>query len=104
MKETVLVTGGAGYIGTHTAVELINAGYDVVIVDNLSNSDISTISGLQKIVGKEVAFEQVDCLDRVAMEGVFQKYKFNSVIHFAAFKAVGESVTDPLKYYGNNLG
>lgn len=104
MKETVLVTGGAGYIGTHTAVELINAGYEVVIVDNLSNSDISAIDGLQKIVGKEVAFEQVDCLDRVAMEGVFQKYKFNSVIHFAAFKAVGESVADPLKYYGNNLG
>ena len=104
MKECVLVTGGAGYIGTHTTVELINAGYDVVVVDNLSNSDVSAVAGVEKITGCKIPFEQVDCLDKSALDRVFKKYKFNSVIHFAAYKAVGESVSEPLKYYHNNLG
>lgn len=92
MKECVLVTGGAGYIGTHTAVELIAAGYDVVVVDNLSNSERAAVDGVREITGAEIPFEQVDCDDKAALAGVFDKYKFNSVIHFAASKAVGESV------------
>ena len=103
MKECVLVTGGAGYIGTHTAVELIAAGYDVVVVDNLSNSERAAVDGVREITGAEIPFEQVDCDDKAALAGVFDKYKFNSVIHFAASKAVGESVSKPLEYYRNNL-
>lgn len=103
MKECVLVTGGAGYIGSHTAVELINAGYDVVIVDNLSNSEKSAVDGIRKITGAEIPFEQADCTDKAAMARIFDKYKFNSVIHFAASKAVGESVLIPLTYYRNNI-
>lgn len=99
----VLVSGGAGYIGSHTAVELIRAGYDVVVADNLSNSDMSGVEGVRKITGVDVPFENVDCCDRGAFGAVFEKYKFDSVIHFAAFKAVGESVEDPMKYYRNNL-
>ena len=103
MKEMVLVSGGAGYIGSHTAVELINAGYDVVVADNLSNSDMSGVDGVRKITGVDVPFVNVDCCDKEAFRKVFEQYNFNSVIHFAAFKAVGESVTDPMKYYRNNL-
>lgn len=103
-KETVLVSGGAGYIGSHTTVALIEAGYDVVIIDNLSNSDIGAVEGVRKITGVDVPFEQVDCCDKEALRAVFKKYDFNSVIHFAAYKAVGESVEKPLKYYSNNLG
>ncbi len=103
MKKCVLVTGGAGYIGSHTAVELINAGYDVVIVDNLSNSEIGAVEGVRAITGVEVPFERVDCCDREALEGVFRKYKVDAVIHFAASKAVGESVFKPLLYYRNNI-
>ena len=103
-KETVLVSGGAGYIGSHTTVALIEAGYDVVIIDNLSNSDIGAVEGVRKITGVDVPFEQVDCCDKEALRAVFKKYAFNSVIHFAAYKAVGESVEKPLKYYSNNLG
>ena len=103
MKEMVLVSGGAGYIGSHTAVELINAGYDVVVADNLSNSDMSGVEGGRKITGVDVPFVNVDCCDKEAFRKVFEQYNFNSVIHFAAFKAVGESVTDPMKYYRNNL-
>lgn len=103
MKETVLVSGGAGYIGSHVAVELIGAGYDVVIVDNLSNSEKAAVEGVRKITGVDVPFEQVDTCDKEALEGVFEKYNFNSVIHFAAFKAVGESMEKPLMYYQNNL-
>ena len=103
MKETVLVSGGAGYIGTHTTVELIEAGYDVVIVDNLSNSEMAAIEGVRKITGVNVPFEQVDCTDKEALGRVFDQYKFNSIIHFAASKAVGESVEKPLLYYRNNL-
>ena len=103
MKEMVLVSGGAGYIGSHTAVELINAGYDVVVADNLSNSDMSGVEGVRKITGVDVPFVNVDCCDKEAFRKVFEQYNFNSVIHFAAYKAVGESVTDPMKYYRNNL-
>lgn len=102
-NKTVLVAGGAGYIGTHTTVELINAGYEVVVVDNLSNSERSAIDGVEKILGHTVPFEKVDCCDKVAMTAIFDKYQFNSIIHFAAFKAVGESMNEPLKYYKNNL-
>ena len=102
-KECVLVSGGAGYIGSHTAVELINAGFDVVIVDNLSNSDMGAVEGVRKITGVEVPFVNVDCCDKNAFAKVFETYDFDSVIHFAAYKAVGESVADPMKYYGNNL-
>lgn len=103
MKETVLVSGGAGYIGTHTAVALIEAGYDVVIIDNFSNSEPAAVEGVEKIVGRKVAFEEVDTCDKAALRRVFEKYQFNTVIHFAAYKAVGESMAEPLKYYQNNL-
>ena len=103
MKECVLISGGAGYIGSHTAVELIEAGYDVVIADNLSNSEIAAVEGIRKITGVDVPFELVNTCDFEALKAVFDKYKFNSVIHFAAYKAVGESMEKPLMYYRNNL-
>ena len=104
MKETVLVTGGTGFIGSHTTVELQQAGYKVVIVDNLSNSSASVVDGIEKITGIRPAFEQVDCCDMPALRGVFEKYKdIKGIIHFAASKAVGESVEKPLLYYRNNL-
>ena len=102
-KSCVLVSGGAGYIGSHTAVELIAAGFDVVIADNLSNSDMSGVEGVRRITGVDVPFVNVDCCDREAFAEVFRQYDFDSVIHFAAYKAVGESVADPMKYYRNNL-
>ncbi len=102
-KSCVLVSGGAGYIGSHTTVELINAGYDVVIVDNLSNSDMNAVEGVRKITGVDIPFVKVDCCDREAFRKVFETYDFDSVIHFAASKAVGESVEKPLMYYQNNL-
>ena len=98
-----MVTGGAGYIGSHTTVELTAAGYDVVIADNLSNSDISGVEGVRAITGKNIPFVELNCLDRAAMEKLFEEYKIDAVIHFAAFKAVGESVAEPLKYYSNNI-
>ncbi len=101
----VLVTGGTGYIGSHTVVELISAGYDVVIVDNLSNSDAEVLNGIEQIIGKRPPFEKVDCNDYAGMEQVFNKYDdICAVIHFAASKAVGESVEKPLMYYRNNIG
>ena len=104
MKETVLVTGGTGFIGSYTTVELQQAGYKVVIVDNLSNSSASVVDGIEKITGIRPAFEQVDCCDMPALRGVFEKYKdIKGIIHFAASKAVGESVEKPLLYYRNNL-
>ncbi len=99
----ILVTGGAGFIGSHTAVELIGAGYEVVIVDDLSNSDAAAVEGVRKITGVDVPFEKADCCDSDALNKVFEKHKIDAVIHFAAFKAVGESVHEPLKYYRNNL-
>ena len=104
MKETILVTGGTGFIGSHTTVELQNAGYEVVIVDNLSNSQANVIDGIEKITGKRPAFEQVDLRDMDATEAVFKKYPaISGIIHFAASKAVGESVEKPLMYYRNNI-
>jgi len=103
MKEQVLVSGGAGYIGSHTAVALIEAGYDVVIIDNFSNSDEGAVEGVRKITGVDVPFEKVDCCNKEALRQVFRRYPFRSMIHFAAYKAVGESVEEPLKYYDNNL-
>jgi len=102
-QEKVLVTGGTGYIGSHTAVELINSGFDVLIVDDLSNSDISALNGIEKITGVRPEFENFDLCDKSGVRELFNKYKISSVIHFAAFKAVGESVQLPLKYYRNNL-
>lgn len=103
MKQTILVTGGAGYIGSHTTVELIAAGYDVVIVDDLSNSEQKAIKGIRTITGVNVPFEQMDCCDPVAMRRLFDRYPITGAIHFAASKAVGESVHKPLLYYRNNL-
>ena len=98
MKKTILVTGGTGFIGSHTTVELQNAGYDVVIVDNLSNSKADVVDGIEKITGIRPAFEEVDCCDKDALDAVFNKYPdICGVIHFAASKAVGESVEKPLK-------
>lgn len=102
-NNTVLVSGGAGYIGTHTTVALVEAGYDVVVIDNFSNSEPSAIEGVEKILGRKIEFAEVNTCDIDALRAVFEKYDFNTVIHFAAFKAVGESVAEPLKYYANNL-
>lgn len=104
MKNKILVTGGAGYIGSHTVVELQNAGYDVVIIDNLSNSTVDSIDGIERITGKRPIFEQIDCNDLDNMRRIFESYHdIVGVIHFAASKAVGESVQKPLLYYRNNL-
>ena len=104
MKQTILVTGGTGFIGSHTTVELMEAGYDVVIVDNLSNSKIEVLDAIEKITGVRPVFEQVDCCNLEALEQVFRKYPaINGIIHFAASKAVGESVEKPLLYYRNNI-
>ena len=104
MKQTILVTGGTGFIGSHTAVELIESGYRVVIVDNLSNSKIEVLDGIEKIIGVRPAFEQIDLTDYQATENVFKKYPaIEGIIHFAASKAVGESVQLPLLYYRNNI-
>ncbi len=104
MKKCVLVTGGAGYIGSHTTVELIGAGYDVIVVDDLSNSDASAVSNVEKITGTQIPFYRFDCNDTDKMRDLFDRHRVDAVIHFAAFKAVGESVEMPLKYYRNNLG
>lgn len=104
MKETILVTGGTGFIGSHTVVELQQAGYNVVIIDNLSNSKADVVDGIEKITGIRPAFENVDCCDMKSMENVFNKHNsIKGIIHFAASKAVGESVQKPLLYYRNNI-
>jgi len=99
----ILVTGGAGYIGSHTSVELLNKGYNVIIVDNLSNSRREVISAIEKITAKKVSFHQIDLCDTVAVRDFFSKHKIDTTIHFAAYKAVGESVEKPLMYYRNNI-
>ena len=99
----ILVTGGLGYIGSHTVVELLENNYDVVIVDNLSNSKIEVLDKLKKITGKDIKFYREDICDKEAIRKIFQKEKIDAVIHFAGFKAVGESVSKPLMYYRNNL-
>ena len=101
----ILVTGGTGYIGSHTVVELMQQGYDVTIVDNLSNSSVDVLDGISAIVGRRPEFANIDCNDYVSMEAVFKQYPdIVGVIHFAASKAVGESVEKPLMYYRNNIG
>lgn len=99
----ILVTGGMGYIGSHTCIELIQEGHDVVIVDNLSNASIIVLDRIEEIIGVRPAFYEVDLLDEDALDAVFEKEKVDAVIHFAAFKAVGESVEKPLMYYENNI-
>lgn len=104
MKERILVTGGTGYIGSHTVVELQNSGYEVIIVDNLSNSSADVVDNIEKVSGIRPTFEQLDCLDLNGMDALFAKYVgIKAIIHFAASKAVGESVQKPLLYYRNNL-
>ena len=100
---TILVTGGAGYIGSHTVVELQNAGYDVVVVDNLANSSEKSLQRVEAITGKKVPFYKADILDREAMNEIFDKEKIDCCIHFAGLKAVGESVQKPWEYYENNI-
>ena len=104
MAKKVLVSGGAGYIGSHVTVELIAAGYDVVVADNMSNCDMTCFEGVKKITGRDdIPFYQIDCCDYDSVEKMFCEHRIDAVIHFAAFKAVGESVAEPIKYYRNNL-
>lgn len=100
----VLVTGGLGYIGSHTCCCLLDAGYEVVVVDNLVNSKIEVVDKIKTITGKDFTFYQEDVCDEKALDKIFEKEKVDAVIHFAAYKAVGESVSMPVKYYENNLG
>ena len=101
---TILVTGGAGYVGSHTCVELLNAGYDVVIIDNLYNSNQKAVDRIEEITGKKVKFYPDDMMDRAAVKRVFDENKIDAVIHFAGLKAVGESVHKPIEYYRTNIG
>ena len=100
---TVLVTGGAGFIGSHTCVELLNAGYEVVVVDNLVNSSKEALNRVMEITGKKLRFYELDLLDKKNLDQVFEKEDIQAVIHFAGLKAVGESVYKPLEYYHNNI-
>lgn len=104
MKHTVLVSGGAGFIGSHVTVELVNAGYEVIVADNFSNCDMTNYHGVCQILGKKIPLVKMDFCDTEAVRELFESNKIDAVIHFAAFKAVGESVAEPLKYYSNNLG
>jgi UDP-glucose 4-epimerase len=99
----ILVTGGAGYIGSHTCVELLNAGHEIIVVDNFSNSKPESLNRVKEITGKDFTFYQVDLLDKIALEKVFADNEIEAVIHFAGLKAVGESVAIPLRYYQNNI-
>ena len=99
----ILVTGGAGYIGSHTCVELLNEGFEVVVIDNFSNSKSSSLDAIKKITGKDFKFYEIDYLDKNALNKVFEENKIDAVINFAGFKAVGESVQKPLEYYTNNI-
>ena len=101
--KNILVTGGTGYIGSHTVVELINSNYEPIIVDNLSNSSIEVLDHIETITGKKPTFYQFDVCDKVALREVFKHHQIDAVIHFAGLKAVGESVEKPLLYYRNNL-
>jgi len=99
----ILVTGGTGYIGSHTCVELLDAGYEIVVIDNLSNSKIEVVDKIKEITGKDFKFYEGDCCDKNILTKIFEENNIDAVIHFAGFKAVGESVKLPLKYYRNNL-
>ena len=103
MSKSVLVTGGAGYIGSHACVELLKHGYDVTVVDNLANSSEESLRRVGEIAGRPLVFGRVDLLDAPALEGVFRKKRFDAVLHFAGLKAVGESAEIPLRYYANNV-
>lgn len=104
MSKRVLVSGGAGFIGSHVTVELINAGYDVVVADDMSNCDLTCFEGVKKITGRDdLPFVKMNFCDMEAVDKLFSEYHIDAVIHFAAFKAVGESVSEPVKYYKNNL-
>ena len=100
---SILVTGGAGYIGSHTCLELLNAGYDVVVLDNFSNSKIESIKRVENITARKITFVQGDVRNRLALREIFNNHEISAVIHFAGFKAVGESVQKPLMYYDNNV-
>lgn len=102
-RVTILVTGGAGYIGSHTCVELLNAGWDIVVVDNFSNSKPEVLERIREITGKDFKFYEVDLLDKAGLERAFSENEVDAVIHFAGLKAVGESVQIPLRYYHNNV-
>lgn len=102
MKK-ILVTGGTGFIGSHTTLELINSGYQVVVMDNLRNSKLESLKRIEKMTGKEIPFHKADLLDKSSLESLFSTYSFDAVIHFAGLKAVGESVENPLLYYQNNI-
>ena len=99
----ILVTGGAGFIGSHTCVELLEAGYEVVVVDNLYNASRKSMDRIEQITGKKPTFYEADILDREALNKIFEKEQIDSVIHFAGLKAVGESVAKPIEYYYNNI-
>ncbi len=103
MKKTILVTGGAGYIGSHTCIELINKNYEVIVVDNLSNSSSESLKRVEEITGIKPVFYEINILEKKALENVFQNHSIETVIHFAGLKAVGESTEIPLKYYHNNI-
>ncbi|WP_288159148.1 SDR family NAD(P)-dependent oxidoreductase, partial [Faecalibaculum rodentium] len=100
----ILVTGGAGYIGSHTAVELLNSGHEVIVADNLSNSSEKALDRVKEITGKDLTFYNVDLRDKDALQDLFDKEDIDAVIHFAGLKAVGESVSKPIEYYQNNIG
>ena len=99
----ILVAGGAGYIGSHTCVELLDAGYDIIVVDNYYNSCPEALNRVKKITGKDFLFYECDILDREGMDKIFSENQIDAVIHFAGYKAVGESVKEPLKYFHNNI-
>jgi UDP-glucose 4-epimerase len=103
MNKTILLTGGLGYIGSHTAVQLIEEGYEVVIVDNLSNSRLEVLEGIERITGRRPGFEQLDLSDKKSVQELCSRFRFDGCVHFAAYKAVGESIQKPLAYYENNL-
>jgi len=100
---SILVTGGAGYIGSHTCIAMTEAGYDVIVIDNLDNSSPESLKRVEKIVGKKIKFYEADVRDKDALRKIFSENNIESVIHFAGLKAVGESVSIPVKYYDNNL-
>ena len=103
MERNILITGGAGFIGSHTAVEMTNSGHEVVIYDNFCNSDATVLDRLEKILGKRLPFEEGDIRDYARLRGVLEKHRIEAVVHFAGLKAVGESVAKPLEYYDNNI-